>query len=73
MSNDEVTRHTGENKMRNLSIEATETINDLVEKDFSLKQIKFAMEDGAYLKEAGISQEISEEIHNFCRINSNLK
>jgi len=27
------------------------------------------MEDGAYLKEAGISQELSEEIHFFCTKN----
>lgn len=44
---------------------AIELINDLVSKGFSPKQIKEAMEDGEYLKEAGISQELSEEIHSF--------
>lgn len=51
--------------MKNLSIEAKEIINDLFEKWHSPSDIKAAMEDGAYLSEAGISKEISEEIHSF--------
>jgi hypothetical protein len=51
--------------MENLSIEAKEIINDLFEKWHSPSDIKAAMEDGAYLEEAGISQELSEEIHSF--------
>lgn len=51
--------------MDNLSIEAKEIINDLFEKWHSPSDIKAAMEDGAYLSEAGISQELSEEIHSF--------
>ena len=51
--------------MENLSIEAKEIINDLFEKCYSPSDIKAAMEDGAYLAEAGISQELSEEIHFF--------
>ena len=64
MSNDEVTQQHGESKMRNLSIEATEIINDLFEKNHTLRDIKNAMEDGAFLESARISQEIAEEIHN---------
>ncbi len=65
MSDDEVTQQHGEDKMKNLSIEAKEIINDLFERGHTPKEIKSAMEDGAYLKEAGISQELSEEIHFF--------
>ena len=51
--------------MKNLSIEAKEIINDLFEKGHSPIDIKNAMEDGAYLEESFISQELSEEIHSF--------
>lgn len=51
--------------MENLSIEAKEVINDLFEKGYTPFEIKAAMEDGAYLEEAYISQELSEEIHSF--------
>lgn len=51
--------------MENLSIEAKEIINDLFEKGYSPSGIEAAMEDGAYLEEAFISQELSEEIHSF--------
>ena len=51
--------------MGNLSIEAKEIINDLFEKCYTSSDIKAAMEDGAYLEEAYISQELSEEIHSF--------
>jgi len=51
--------------MNNLSAEAKELINDLFEKWYSPSDIKVAMEDGAYLEEAFISQELSEEIHSF--------
>ena len=51
--------------MNNLSSEAKEIINDLFEKCYSPSDIKAAMEDGAYLEEAFISQELSEEIHSF--------
>ena len=51
--------------MKNLSIEAKELINDLFEKGHSPLDIKNAMEDGAYLEEAFISQELSEEVHSF--------
>lgn len=51
--------------MKNLSAEAKELINDLFEKWYSPSDIKAAMEDGAYLEEAGISQELSEEVHSF--------
>lgn len=53
------------NNLKELSAEAKEFINDLFEKCYSPEDIKFAMEDGAYLKEAGISQELSEEVHFF--------
>lgn len=56
---------TPENKMKNLSIEAKEIINDLFEKGHSPNDIKVAMEDGAFLEDAFISQELAEEIHNF--------
>lgn len=58
--------------MTNISIEARKIIIDLLTKGNTLFDIILAMEDGAYLKEAGFSQEISEEIHNFCLINSKL-
>ncbi|HKL85268.1 MAG TPA: hypothetical protein VJ861_02925 [Treponemataceae bacterium] len=51
--------------MKNLSIEAKEIINDLFEKGHTPKEIKSAMEDGAYLESAYISEELAEEIHNF--------
>ena len=51
--------------MKNLSIEAKEIINDLFEKGYTPREIKNAMEDGAFLESARISQEIAEEIHNF--------
>lgn len=51
--------------METLSIEAKETINDLFEKDYAPIEIKNAMEDGAFLEKAYISQELSEEIHSF--------
>lgn len=65
MSSNKATQHNGENKMENLSIEAKELINDLFEKGHSPQDIKESMEDGAYLEEAGISQELSEEVHSF--------
>jgi hypothetical protein len=55
----------GEDKMENLSIEAKEIIDDLFEKGHTPREIKAAMEDGAFLESARISQEIAEEIHNF--------
>ena len=51
--------------MKNLSIEAKELINDAFEKWHSPQDIKEAMEDGAYLEEAGISEELCEEVHSF--------
>ena len=51
--------------METLSIEAKEIINDLFEKTYTPRDIKNAMEDGAFLEEAYISQELSEEIHSF--------
>src|SRR5574344_419320 len=65
MSSDEATQHNGENKMNNLSSEAKEIINDLFENWLSPDEVKAAMEDGAYLEEAGISQDLSEEVHSF--------
>jgi hypothetical protein len=65
MSSNKATQHNGENKMENLSIEAKELINDLFEKGHSPQDIKEGMEDGAYLEEAGISGELSEEVHFF--------
>jgi len=47
-----------------ISIEAKELINDLFEKGHTPRDIKNAMEDGAFLESARISQEIAEEIHN---------
>lgn len=51
--------------MKNLSIEAKELINDLFEKTHTPRDIKLAMEDGAFLDSAYISEELAEEIHNF--------
>ena len=51
--------------MKNLSIEAKEIINDLFEKSYTPRNIKYAMYDGAYLESAYISEELAEEIHNF--------
>ena len=65
MSSGEATQQHGENKMETLSIEAKEIINDLFEKTYTPRDIKNAMEDGAFLEEAYISQELSEEIHSF--------
>ena len=48
-----------------ISNEAKEIINELFEKGHTPREIKSAMEDGAYLDCACISQEIAEEIHNF--------
>ena len=57
---------------RKISIEARRIIIDLLTKGNTLFDIISAMEDGAYLKEAGFSQEISEEIRNFCLVSSKL-
>jgi len=59
--------------MKNLSSQAIEIINNLLRKGHSPFDIKLAMEDGAYLKEAGISQELSEEIHSFLSVKSTYK
>ena len=48
-----------------LSTEAKELINDLFEKGHTPRDIKNAMEDGAFLESEGISEELSEEIHSF--------
>lgn len=48
-----------------LSYESKFLIIELTGDGFSPKQIKDAMEDGEYLKKAGISQKISEEVHFF--------
>ena len=55
-----------------ISTEAKEFINDLFEKGHTPKEIKSAMEDGAYLENAYISEEIAEEIHNFLSHNNNF-
>ena len=52
-------------KIEDVSLEAKEIINNLLEEGNDASAIKYAMEDGAFLLEAGISQEISEEIHFF--------
>ena len=59
--------------LNTLSNEARKIIIDLLTKGHTLFDIILAMEDSAYLKEAGFSQELSEEIHNFCLINKNYK
>jgi len=64
-SSNEAAQQHGEDKMETLSIEAKEIINDLFENMHTPFEIKAAMEDGAYLKNAGISKELSEEIHSF--------
>jgi len=64
MSSNKATQRNGENKMKNLSIEAKEIINELIEKGHTPRDIKNAMEDGTFLEGARISQEIAEEIHN---------
>ena len=51
--------------MKNLSIEVKEIINDLFEKGYTPREIKPAMEDGAFLKRAYISEELAEEVRNF--------
>jgi hypothetical protein len=51
--------------MKKLSAEAKELINGLLGKGYTPFEIKEAMEDGAYLAEAGISQELSEEVYLF--------
>ena len=48
-----------------ISTEAKELINDLFEKGHTPRDIKSAMEDGAYLESAYISEELAEEVHNF--------
>jgi hypothetical protein len=50
--------------MNNLSVEAKELINDLFEEGATPRDIKDAMEDGAFLESARISQETAEEVHN---------
>lgn len=49
----------------NVSTEAKakEIIRDLKSEGFDNKQIRDIMEDGAYLGEEGISQEVAEEVH----------
>lgn len=51
--------------MKDLSIEAKELINDIFEKGHTPFEIKAAMEDGTYLGEVDISQELCEEVHFF--------
>ncbi len=51
--------------MKNLSLQSKDIILDLFEQGFTSIEIRLAMEDGEYLKKAGIPCEISEEIHNF--------
>ena len=53
------------NNITMLSTEAKELINDLFEKGHTPSEIKSAMEDGAYLESAYISEELADEIHNF--------
>ena len=65
MSSDKATQQHGENKMKDLSIEAKEIINERFEKGYTPSEIKSAMEDGAFLEAAFISQELAEEIHSF--------
>lgn len=59
--------------MKNLSSQAIEIINNLLRKGHYPFDIKLAMEDGEYLKQAGISQELSEEIHSFLSVKSTYK
>ena len=51
--------------MEGLSIQARNIILELFQWGYDSQQIKYAMEDGEYLKNEGIPQEISEEIHFF--------
>lgn len=53
--------------MENLSINAKTLIINLMREGFSPKQIKDAMEDGAFLSVACISQDVSEEVHFWLR------
>lgn len=56
--------------LEKLSIPARDLILELLYRDFDLHQIKLAMEDGEYLRKAGISEKISEEVHSFlCKEN----
>ena len=48
-----------------ISTEAKELISELFEKNYTPRDIKNAMEDGAYLESAYISEELAEEIHDF--------
>jgi hypothetical protein len=50
---------------------AINTINELVSKGYTPKQIKDTMEDGEALEELHISGEIAEEIHSFLCENLN--
>ena len=59
--------------MLRLSLHAKDIIFTLLEEGYDLRQIQAAMEDGAYLKEADISQELSEEIHSIVLQYPNLK
>jgi len=49
-----------------LTVEAQEIIAGLRDDGFEYSQIASAMEDGNYLSVNGISQELAEEIHDFC-------
>lgn len=48
-----------------LSEKAEAILENLSDEMFSKEQIYYAMEDGEYLKNAGISQDIAEQIHEF--------
>ena len=58
--------------MSNLSLRAKDIILTLLEEGYDLHQIKLGMEDGAYLSDAKISQELSEEIHFYCTYNTQI-
>lgn len=47
-----------------ISTEAKELISELFEKNYTPRDIKNAMEDGAFLESEGISEELAEEIHD---------
>ena len=49
--------------MSNLSLRAKDIILTLLEEGYDLHQIKLAMEDGAYLSDAKISQELVGFFH----------
>ncbi len=51
--------------MKHLSIEAKELINNLFKKGYTPKEIKPAMDDGAFLERLYIHQELAEEVRNF--------